>query len=165
MAKILGLDVSTYVGMACLDPVEPEEMRVKCVYFPDLKGWLRLQSIAKEVRRLIEIWKPDTVLVEGYAIYRHSSVVAVVSCGTVVRGVLYDLKLPWMEVPPSTLKKWTTGNGKATKDDMAEAVSARFGFTSKSDDVVDAVALAQLGVHLRILGGADPLLKGISPGW
>jgi Holliday junction resolvasome RuvABC endonuclease subunit len=103
-------------------------------------------------------------MVEGYIIRHRSSAVAIISCGTVVRQVLFDLHLHWTEVEPMTLKKWTTGNGGAKKEQMALAIKERFGYSHASDDVIDAVALAQLGVHLGVIG-ADPTVKGLTPGW
>jgi Holliday junction resolvasome RuvABC endonuclease subunit len=140
--KTLGLDISTYVGMAV---VGDGQDRGKCVHFPKLKGFSRLQSIALEVSRVVEVWKPDFVIIEGYAYGNKGSLVTLVECGTVVRNVIFSKKLAWVEVPPSVLKKWTTGKGCATKESMAEAVRTRWGYQSPSDDIVDAYALAQMG--------------------
>lgn len=41
----------------------------------------------------------------------------------------------------STLKKWATGNGKATKDDMIKACVLRYKFTPQDDNVADACHL------------------------
>ena len=51
------------------------------------------------------------------------------------------------------------------KEQMAEAIAARFGYRSKSDDIIDAVALAQMGVHFQVVGGADLVMRGVTPGW
>ena len=93
--RVLGIDVSTYCGLAIVDSNNPTDIVGKCVNFPKHKGWQRLQLIADEVARIVEVWKPDRIWVEGYAIYRVSSVVTVVSCGTVVRQVLYRAGLKW----------------------------------------------------------------------
>lgn len=49
-------------------------------------------------------------------------------------------------IQPTTLKKFFSGSGRATKADMAEAGKQLWGFTNKSDNIVDAYALAMCGV-------------------
>ena len=140
--RVVGLDISTYTGVAL---ASGEEIIGKTIDFPKLRGLERLHLIAQETERVIKLWQPDLIVIEGYAIYRASSAVTVVSCGAVVRYVLYQMGFGWWEVPPSSLKKWTTGRGNASKDEMAVSVKSRWGYASPSDDIVDAVALAKLG--------------------
>jgi Holliday junction resolvasome RuvABC endonuclease subunit len=67
-----------------------------------------------------------------------------------------------VEVPPTVLKKWTTGHGNAKKEQMAIAVKERWQFASHSHDIVDAIALAQMAQ----LGWEDVLkIKGVTVGW
>lgn len=157
--KVVGLDVSTYVGMSL---IEPGENKGKLIHFPKEKGFRRLQLIAQEVRRTLEVWQPDYAIVEGYAFGNHNSLVTLVECGTQVRNVLFDLKVPWAEVPPTMLKKWVTGSGNAKKDGMAKSVKERWGFVSFSDDIVDAFALAKMGeTHgFEELCGLKGVLRG-----
>lgn len=44
------------------------------------------------------------------------------------------------ETPPTTIKKFATGSGRATKADMIEAVT-RWGFDPATDHEADAIAL------------------------
>jgi crossover junction endodeoxyribonuclease RuvC len=140
--KSVGLDVSTYVGMSI---VGDGEDRGKVIHFPKRRGFQRLHLIAAEVQRTLEIWGPDLVVIEGYAYGNKGSLVTLVEVGTVVRVVLYDLKLPWFEVPPTSLKLWVTGSGVAKKERMAESVKERWNYSSWSNDIVDAYGLAQMG--------------------
>ena len=140
--KTVGLDPSTYTGMAL---VGDGEDRGKCVNFPDAKGFNRLFLLRAEVQRVLEIWEPKLVVVENYAFGFRNSLATVVGCGTIIRVVLFDLKLPWFEVSPTSLKKWVTGKGNAKKPDMAIAVKERWGFCSPSDDINDAYGLGQMG--------------------
>jgi|ERR1017187_5949954 crossover junction endodeoxyribonuclease RuvC len=140
--KTVGIDPSTSTGVAI---VGEGEDRGKVIHIEDSTGFSRLGLMAVELDRTLEIWKPELVIVEAMAIGHHSSVVIVVQCATMVRQVLYNRKQPWFEVPPKTLKKWTTGNGNASKDDMAAFVKSRWNFVSSSDDINDAYALAQMG--------------------
>lgn len=138
----VGLDVSTYVGM-CV--VGEGQDRGKVIHFDKKRGFERLHLIATEVERTLEIWAPDLAVVEGYAFGNRGSLVTLVEVGTVVRATLFRLKLPWFEVPPTTLKLWTTGYGGAKKARMAEFVKERWQYSSPSDDIVDSYALAQMG--------------------
>lgn len=60
------------------------------------------------------------------------------------------VKLSWFEftqdaplvVPPTVLKKYTTGKGTAKKGEMVEAVNSRWQAGIKNDNLADAYALA-----------------------
>lgn len=150
--KILGLDVSTYVGMAL---VGEGEDRGKCVHFEKVKGFQRLSMIQAEVERILDIWKPEYAVIESYGYANHFSLVDLVEIGTVVRQALHRRKIPWFEVTPKTLKFWATGDGAAKKPKMAAVAKARWGFVSPSDDIVDAYTLGKMIDEL----GTDGLLK------
>lgn len=69
-----------------------------------------------------------------------------------VRCALRAYRIPFAMVPPSTLKLYTTGNGRATKQQMAVAVTERHGIDLSAVkvkdgryDQVDAAALAAMG--------------------
>lgn len=126
----------------------------KVVNFKTLRGLERAQSIAKEVRRSLEVWVPDLVVVEGYAFANKSSLVTLVEIGTAVKLQVLELKIPLVSCPPTVLKKWVTGKGNATKDEMAQSVFTRWGIKSPSDDVIDALALAKFGQQ-----GLETVLK------
>jgi crossover junction endodeoxyribonuclease RuvC len=154
-----GLDISTCTGLAL---VGEGEDRGKTIHLPRERGFLRLQLIADEVAETLLVWQPELVVVEGYAYCVNlGSFITLVEVGTVIRLVLYRLKLPWVEVVPSVLKKWITGRGNAKKSEMAEAVRLRWGYASKSEDIIDAFALAQMGQ----LGVVEVLkIKGVVAG-
>jgi len=64
-----------------------------------------------------------------------------------LRGALYrrlfQLDIDHVEVPPATLKKWATGNGRASKDEMAAALPP--GPCPANDNEVDAWFLWSMG--------------------
>jgi crossover junction endodeoxyribonuclease RuvC len=139
----VGIDVSTCTGIA---RVGDNEDRGQIIQLPKQREFLRLQLIAQNVERILSNWQPDLVVIEDYSHCMNvKTFIIQVECGTVIREVLYRLQCQWIEVPPSTLKKWTTGKGNAKKDQMAEAVKNRWGYISPSDDINDAYALAQMG--------------------
>lgn len=157
--RVLGLDISTYCGCAAIDN---ETNLTKLIHFKESKGFKRLQLIEQSIGNLLDEWRPDKVVIEGYALGSTNNLVLMVEVGTVVRRQIHQRGLgPWWVCPPSQLKKWVTGKGNAKKPDMAAAVLGKWGFSSASDDIVDAFALAKLGHALE----ADPdlykTLKGV----
>lgn len=70
-----------------------------------------------------------------------------------LRHKLWRLHIPYALIPPSTLKKYTTGNGRATKQQMVAAVDERHAtglvaYRVGADgryDRADAFALAAMG--------------------
>jgi Holliday junction resolvasome RuvABC endonuclease subunit len=160
----MGFDTSTWVGLAMSDGVD--DFRGKGIHMEGFTGWERVQLIATNVRDTIENWHPDLGVIEDYAlgmIKSPDTIILLVAIGTLVRSMMADYGLPWVEVRPSTLKKWTTGKGNAKKPDMAIAVKQKWGFNSPSDDIVDAFALAQMGHYLAQLG-LDKLPTGVKHG-
>jgi Holliday junction resolvasome RuvABC endonuclease subunit len=162
--KVLGIDIATHTGMVLLDG---DEHRAKSIDIKTQKGYGRLQSIAKEVGRTLDLWQPELIMIEGYAktpVMGIDSFVTVVECSTLVRMALYERGLGWMEVPPTVLKKWTTGKGNADKESMSTYVGNRWGFKNENSDIIDAYALArmgQAGVHeLRKLEGVQLVVAG-----
>lgn len=52
-------------------------------------------------------------------------------------------------VPPPTLKKYVTGKGTATKQEMMDTVARRYGAVFYDDNLADAYALARFAATLR----------------
>ena len=72
------------------------------------------------------------------------------------------LHIPWVEVPPTVLKKWITGKGNARRIRWLLAVKQRWEYQSPSHDIVDAFALAQMAQ----LGWNEVLtITGVTVGW
>ncbi len=156
----VGIDAATCTGMAV---VGEGEDRGKTVKVPTLRGFQRVQLIADDVRYTLQAWNPEFVLIEGYAYVKNvGAFVKLVEVGTAIRMSLRQIGVPWLEVPPTVLKKWVTGKGNADKDLMAEAAWQRWQYRSHSHDIVDAYCLAQLAQ----LGWAEVLtMTGVSVGW
>jgi len=158
--KTVGLDCATCTGMAL---VGDGEDRGKTIHVPKARGYPRLQLIANEISETLLIWEPLFVAIEDYAYVRNiSAFVTLVEVGTVARMTMKELGIPWVDVPPAVLKRWTTGKGNAKKEQMAVSVKERWQFASHSHDIVDAIALAQMA-QLGWLGILE--IKGVSVGW
>ena len=86
------------------------------------------------------------VLIEGYAFgAKGSSGISLGELGGVTRLALWDEKIPYIEVPPTQVKKFITGKGGAQKDIVLKEVFKRYGADFDDNNIADAFALAQLG--------------------
>ena len=63
----------------------------------------------------------------------------------ITKFLLYRSGIPFIEVPPSTLKKFATGKGGAEKSVMVKTAFKEFGVDAETEDEVDAFWLAHFG--------------------
>ncbi len=66
--------------------------------------------------------------------------------GIVVIALLDAGLAPPLYVPGPTLRKWTSGSGKAEKEDMRAAILAKHKIDIDDDNVADAYALTHLAI-------------------
>lgn len=93
------------------------------------------------------------VCIEGYSFgSRNSQAHAIGELGGVVRLNLWELDIPFVEIPPTCRAKFATGKGNAAKNEVVSAVSARTGIVwsgKGADDMCDAWILEEMGrAHL-----------------
>ncbi len=146
MTRVLGLDLSlTATGCACptcgtgVIASKPQTDRIQ-----------RLADIAKEImgHAVVHPDRVDVAVIEGYAFgsARGSSQMhSLGELGGIVRMALWEQNIPIVEVPPATLKKWTTDKGNAPKDAMLAAAIRKFGFEGEDNNEADAFLLAAIG--------------------
>lgn len=163
---VIGLDLSLtstgVVGLRLALPRNPQIWRLQSAY----KGVKRLSDLCDQLDTAISgftqdidrwLWEDEVLaVIEGYSMgSRVGQAFSIGEWGGVARLLLHDKRLPFIEVPPSTLKKWITGKGNAPKDQMRLSVYKKWDFEADSNDVIDAYALAQFGrAYLAIRTGA-----------
>ena len=121
----------------------------------------RLAELEKDLTALIERTGAGCICVESlFAHFGHPRTAIIMAHA---RGVILltaaKFRLPLVEVPPATVKKAVTGNGRATKAQMQYAVATVLGLASlpKPVDVADAIAVALCGSRRFV--GVDEVKK------
>jgi Holliday junction resolvasome, endonuclease subunit len=64
--------------------------------------------------------------------------------GGVLRVMMYEKNIPYIEVPPLQLKKFATGKATAQKDHILMSVYKKWGIEFKTNDEADAYVLARM---------------------
>jgi Holliday junction resolvasome RuvABC endonuclease subunit len=111
----------------------------------------RYERLVRGTLQLVTALPPGLILIEGYAYaagaqHGHHDVIEL---GGVLRFELSKrTTCPIIEVAPTTLKKFTTGDGKAPKPFMVSQLASKHQRRFTTDDQADAFALCQLGLAL-----------------
>jgi Holliday junction resolvasome RuvABC endonuclease subunit len=84
------------------------------------------------------------VCMEGYSMGAKNGREQAGELGAVVKVALHDTGLSPTIVPPTSLKKFTTGKGNAAKNEMLLGVYKKWGFEFSDDNEADAFALSRL---------------------
>lgn len=120
-------------------------------------------------------------MIEGYSFSsRNSQAHSIGELGGVIRLMLYEMNIPFVEIPPTSRAKFATGRGNASKHDVISSISAKTGiiFSGAGGDdrcdawVLEQMAYARLGIsgfawtkeQLQSLDKVDwnPLLSAIN---
>lgn len=133
--QIAAFDLSlTSTGYACADGVG--------VFATKLRGVDRLAYLRD---RVMAVAGPtiDVAVIEGYAVVagRGNSIALQGELGGVVRVALAEQGIAIVDVAPSCLKRYATGKGNASKDEVFAEAIRRLGYQGSSNDEADAVWL------------------------
>ncbi|MEB3264819.1 MAG: crossover junction endodeoxyribonuclease RuvC [Synechococcus sp.] len=111
----------------------------------------RMVEIARDLRQLIRLWRPELAAVEKFFFYRSSTTISVVQARGVLIMTLARLKVPVVEFPPMQIKLALAGSGHAGKDEVLDAVmrELRLDTPPRPDDAADALAVALTGWFQR----------------
>ena len=142
--KCLGVDPSTKTGLVLFD-FSATDCKVACEVTAPKKyqGLARAEYLATRV--LEHAQSADMVVIEGLS-YASKFVSAVqVEIAIIIRYVLFFHGVKWVDVPPTSLKKFVTGKGNAKKELIMMEVYKRWQFESKTNNIADAYSLAMFG--------------------
>lgn len=102
----------------------------------------RLREIMDLLRPPFKALKPvDLCVIEGYSMGskgRNNAAFRLPELGGCVRMWLFDNSIPYVEIPPTTLKKFATGKGNASKQEMIDAANESGAPDLDDDNVADA---------------------------
>jgi crossover junction endodeoxyribonuclease RuvC len=119
----------------------------------------RLVELDTDFRSLLERLAPTHVAVE--ALFAHPKHPATAITMAHARGVLLlavrRAGLPLIELRPAAVKRFLTGNGQASKEQMQAAIQTRLGLASapKPPDVADALAIALCASWRHLTAGTQ----------
>lgn len=134
--KVLALDLSLTATGVVHDGMGTTTWK------PKNTGMHRLCWFGRELAHVIENWTIDLAVVEGPSFAsRGNSVVDIGMLHGVIRLALHRSDIPTAVIPPSSLKKYATGKGNATKPDMRMALYKRADIDCPDDNIVDATWL------------------------
>ncbi len=158
---IIGIDPSlTATGIVVLRDGEVE-LAEKTKDRPELGTIKRVTDIRFHIGSIIdnletkEEWDnkwqaPDLIVIEGFSYgSKGRGIFDIAYLGWRIREQLEQLKeqdnVPWIEVPPTQLKKFATGKGNANKEIILQQVYKRWGYETDDNNIADAYVLAQIG--------------------
>jgi crossover junction endodeoxyribonuclease RuvC len=147
--RILALDLSlTQTGWA----IEGDSGVIRS----RLRGWERIDRIRREVMALAAF--ADLVCIEGYSYgSKGMAVYQIAELGGIIRYSLWMRHILYVEVSPSTLKKFATTKGNCGKDEMIAAAIRKYGFEGCNNNEADAWLLWHMAsVHYH---GVEKITK------
>ena len=143
---IVGIDTSLTNTSMFFGPGEFREIKGG-----KLRGVSRLHNLYAKSLEALRHYKPRMAVIEGYAYMANARQHRLGEAGGMVRLACFKSGVDRIyEVPPTTLKKFFAGHGKATKEDMIYEASQR-GHVLPNDNVADACALWYAGQDPSLL--------------
>ena len=146
--RIIGIDPGlARVGYGIIDIQNNKKILLDCGVIQTCKEKqeeYRLYEIFNDLNELIDHWKPDCAAVEKFFFYRSSTTISVVQARGVIMMVLASKNILVSEYSPAQVKLNIAGTGKASKQEVLEAVmyNLKLNKAPKPDDSADALAIA-----------------------
>jgi crossover junction endodeoxyribonuclease RuvC len=123
----------------------------------------RLQEIVYRLDAWLAMDKPDVAVIEGYSPGGPGgpwTMLRLGELGGAIRVRLFEHDIPFVEVAPSSLKHFATGNGKASKADMVEAAQYR-GAGVANDNEADAWHLRRVALAFYSGEEVSPAIRAL----
>lgn len=160
----IGVDPSTKTGVAIVE--DGEVLGTTVLISKKLKGLERAGHLASQLLVILQKHDPNLVVFEGYGYANSHTLVTLVEIGTVLRYFTKQQGIPYIDIAPTSLKKFVTGKGNAKKDVMMLEVYKRWGLDGVTNDEADAVGLAMFGQAMHGMismpqTNMEPVLKAV----
>src|SRR5690625_4032004 len=152
--RFVGIDLSTKTGLVILDE-SGQVQTAKEITSKVKKDPERMIDLTEQLLEHLE--DDDVIAIEGFSYgSRGRGMSFQFGYGYAVRIAMWTANKPYLIVTPSQLKKYATGKGNSSKDNMILPIYKKWGFEHDSDNVRDAYVLAQIA---RALKGHGELVK------
>lgn len=143
---VAGIDIALKTGIVVLDGNDVIEATVFSVTPKVRQDWHTMRKWDTYAQACVAIAsKADLIVIEHYALGFRGASISLVEQGAIIRYAFWKDNKTYIDVPPSTLKKFVTGSGNASKEQMCVAVTGRWKFDPADDNEADAYGLARLG--------------------
>jgi Holliday junction resolvasome RuvABC endonuclease subunit len=157
--EIIALDLSlTSTGVAYGDSNDVGQVSTQTLANQRCVGIRRLSWLVDEIEKIVDIQESKFAVIEGYAMGAQSArsrVFDIGELGGAVKVMLHRYKIPIMIVPPTSLKMYVTGNGRAEKTELKAVLKKWFRKKYATLDEVDAFGLFLLAAYReKVFGGA-----------
>lgn len=146
---ILGIDPGTTImgyGLIQIIKNEPQLMQMGVIHLDKFEDhFVRLQKIYERCTHLIEQYLPDEVALEAPFYGKNIQVMLKIGRAQgVAMSAALAKNLPIYEYAPRKIKQSITGNGNASKEQVAKMLQNNFNLTSEMPlfDATDALAVA-----------------------
>jgi Holliday junction resolvasome RuvABC endonuclease subunit len=136
---------------------KPELLMAGVIKAPaKLKRFARFVRQVEQIAEAIHEHKPDQIWIEGYAVKFRGAAINLIEYGGVLRYELHMADISWQEVAPTSAKLFAAAYGKATKEQLAEAIKGTWGLEHPDYNVTDSIGIALFGlaVHGRLINSA-----------
>lgn len=115
----------------------------------------RFRGLVDDIARWIGENEVTAIFIEGYSFGSNQAMAkSLAEFGGLLRDRLLYYTSDIYEIPPSSLKRFATGNGAAKKPLVCKCLRESYNVHFKTDDEYDAFGLYRLG--LCVLGYAEP---------
>ena len=116
----------------------------------------RIRTICDKIDAICSTYGVDLVVLEGFSFNSKTGREEAGGLGFGVRVELAKAGMPWLAVPPASVKKYATGKGNADKIAVAYAVVQRFGgWAPQQSDEIDAFVIW----HMAMDADGRPLVE------
>ncbi|WP_277496583.1 crossover junction endodeoxyribonuclease RuvC [Elizabethkingia anophelis] len=140
--KILALDIATTSGYSSSTG---ESGTFNCSFKKGESGSIRLLRFRNKVNELLDLIKPEVVAYERSAGRNTHSIKTQSEMIGVLTLMLEDRNIQYASYSPSEVKKFFTGKGNASKEDMIKTAKKKYTEIEILDDNhADALAILEL---------------------
>jgi len=144
-----GIDLSlTGTGFVNIDNKSKIIDQELIVTKPNVQIEERLLSIRNTIENLLHKESTESIYLEGLSFAsKGQSIMELAALHYFIRIYLFENKLKYKVIPPTSLKKFVTGKGQAKKNLMLLKVYKKWGVEFQDDNICDAYSLSRMALE------------------